>query len=114
MITGKTLIDWGFDPKGRGRSFGEAIEIAHLMSESGSDEDAIRATVGTLLPPAPPEIPLRTNSLPFNVFLEPENDVEQKNLDLVVEAMDKLVRVPTVEKAVVMPDACPAGIIPVG
>ncbi|TIW53857.1 MAG: RtcB family protein [Mesorhizobium sp.] len=113
-ITGKTLIDWGFDPKGRGRSFGEAIETANVMLESGSDEDAVRATVGTLLPPAPPEIPLRTNSLPFNVFLHPENDVEQKNLDLVVGAMDKLVRVPTVEKAVVMPDACPAGVIPVG
>ncbi|TIL63852.1 MAG: RNA-splicing ligase RtcB, partial [Mesorhizobium sp.] len=33
---------------------------------------------------------------------------------LVVEAMDALLRTPTVVSGVVMPDACPAGTIPVG
>jgi RNA-splicing ligase RtcB len=59
-------------------------------------------------------MPMRTNSLPMGVFLEPESPLEQDNLNKLVETMDALLRLPTVTAGVVMPDACPAGTIPVG
>lgn len=113
-ITGKTLIEWGFDPKGRGKWFGEAIEMANKEFAKGAPLAAVEELVRKMQPVPPPEIPYRTNKIPFEVFLEPETDDERQNLAAVITAMDELVRTPTVEKAVVMPDACPAGIIPVG
>lgn len=114
MITGKTLMEWGFDPKGKGKWFGTAIADANAMRNFGKSDDAIIRELKEREPQLPPEMPLRTNKIPFEVFLEPENEVEQENHDAVVRTMDELVRVPTVVKAVVMPDACPAGVIPVG
>lgn len=111
MITGKTLIDWGFKP---GPWFGEAIKMANAARASGLTDYQVQAGVRSMQPKEVPTISLRTNSIPFEVFVEPENDIERENLNGVIEAMDALVRVPTVEKAVVMPDACPAGVIPVG
>ncbi|RWB95612.1 MAG: RtcB family protein [Mesorhizobium sp.] len=115
MITGKTLIEWGFDPKGAGAWFGQAIKYAnHLHYHNGYNEEQIKAAVA-LMQPAPVEtLGLRTNSLPLNVYLKPESPLEQENLDKVVETMDALLRLPTVTAGVVMPDACPAGTIPVG
>jgi RNA-splicing ligase RtcB len=108
MITGKELIDWGFKP---GKWFAGAIEVAQRMERDGQSADAIFAYLQTL---QPVEIMPRTNRLPFSVFLEPESDIERENLALVTGAMDALMRVPTVQAGVVMPDACPAGTIPVG
>lgn len=61
-----------------------------------------------------PEMSYRTNTIPFSVFIDPENEIEQSNLDAVIRDMDALMRTPTIEAGVVMPDACPAGTIPVG
>ncbi len=108
MITGKDLVQWGFKP---GKWFPDAIEVAQAMERDGKNQDEIFAHLQTL---QPQDIELRTNSLPFSVFLEPESDIERENLALVTTAMDALMRVPTVEAGVVMPDACPAGTIPVG
>lgn len=108
MITGKELVQWGFKP---GKWFPDAIEQAQRMERDGRTPDEIFAHIQTL---QPGEIELRTNSLPFSVFLEPESDIERENLGLVTQAMDALMRVPTVVAGVVMPDACPAGTIPVG
>ena len=46
--------------------------------------------------------------------IEAETPEEADNVAAVTEAMEKLVLTPTVEAATVMPDACPAGSIPVG
>ncbi len=108
MITGKTLIDWGFKP---GKWFGSAIVTANVARRCGRDDAWIIEQLKTL---QPAEIPYRTNKLPFNVFLKPESDVEQENLVAVTRAMDELMRTPTIVSGVVMPDACPAGTIPVG
>jgi tRNA-splicing ligase RtcB len=108
MITGKDLVAWGFEP---GKWFPAAIAAAQRMESEGRNADEILAQVRAM---QPTEIPLRTNSIPFSVFLEPESDVERHNLALVTSAMDALMRVPTVEAGVIMPDACPAGTIPVG
>lgn len=108
MITGKDLVAWGFEP---GKWFPAAIAAAQRMEGEGRSADEILAHVRTL---QPADVPLRTNSIPFNVFLEPESEIERNNLALVMQAMDALMRVPTVEAGVIMPDACPAGTIPVG
>ena len=114
MITGKTLIDWGFNPKGKGKWFGGAIEMANRLRSEGYGDDSIRGVIRRSEPQLPPEIPLRTNAAPFNVFLEPENDAERDNLKAVVQKMDELLRVPTAVSGVVLPDACPTGDMPVG
>lgn len=111
MIDGKTLIGWGFSP---GKWFGEAIALAGSLERDGADVETIRAAIQTMEPPPVVEQEYRTNAIPFGLFLDAETDEERANLSAVVRDMDRLVRVPTVISAAVMPDACPAGIIPVG
>lgn len=108
VITGKTLIDWGFKP---GKWFGSALAFAQSMEAEGQSEDAIFAELQKL---QPVELLPRTNGLDFQVLIEPETQDEHDNVALVVKTMDELMRTPTIVKGVVMPDACPAGVIPVG
>ncbi|WP_068951706.1 RtcB family protein [Pararhizobium polonicum] len=63
-------------------------------------------------PQATDRPPLRTNTLPFGQFIEPETDDEIINVHAVIQHMDVLLRVPTISKAAVMPDACPSGSTP--
>lgn len=63
-------------------------------------------------PQAADQPPLRTNTLPFGQFIEPETDDEIINVHAVIQHMDVLLRVPTISKAAVMPDACPSGSTP--
>lgn len=110
MISGKELVEWGFIP---GKWFAGAIEVARRMDAAGESRDAIFDHVKTLVP-VTVELAPRTNSIPFKVFIDPENDVERENTAAVVATMDELMRLPTVVSGAVMPDACPAGTIPVG
>lgn len=112
MITGKTLVEWGFPA---GKWFKDGIKRANeLRGEGIPDQDIFNALQAMI----PVEIGMRTNKLPFDVLLEPENDLERSNLEAVVAHMDALMRVPTVVAGAVMPDACPSGqqegTIPVG
>lgn len=110
-FTGNSLIQWGFKP---GKWFGEAIDLANSLYDDGWNTKAIKDRIAELEPaPVVTQSP-RTNTLPFSVFLEPENDVERANLDQCIMQMDENMRVPTVRKGTVMPDACPAGPAPVG
>lgn len=112
MISGKTLIDWGFKP---GKWFPAAIETANRMRAQGASEDAILAAVQALMPV---EALLRTNRVPYGRFLDADTDAERDNAVAVAKHMDALMRVPTIVAGSVMPDACPAGAaegtIPVG
>lgn len=114
-IDGKTLIGWGFAP---GKWFSDAIRDANALAKTGMAESAIREHLAERQPVAPQEIPLRTNSIPFGLFLEPETDDEAENLAGVIRHMDALLRTPTIAAGAVMPDACPSGsaegTIPVG
>jgi hypothetical protein len=51
MISGKTLIAWGYKP---GPWFAAAIAAAEQARLSGADEQSIRALVGGLAPAPPP------------------------------------------------------------
>lgn len=115
MIDGRTLIAWGFKP---GRWFSEAIREANAMRDNGISDDLIFERLQMSQPPEPVEIMLRTNSIPFAMMIDAENDMERANVAAVVQHMDALMRVPTIKAGAVMPDACPAGnaigTIPVG
>lgn len=107
MITGKTLIDWGYP---QGPWFGAAIAAANVAARDGLDpHDAIKGAM------PPPVIPLRSvGSKPYHLNIRAEEAVEAENIVMVEETMRELMRVPTVEAGAIMPDACPAGEICVG
>lgn len=109
MITGKTLIEWGFEP---GPWFAEAIELANDLKAKHHSPDFVITEISKLQPAE--KIAARTNALPFAVLIEPQTDIERENVVLSIEAMDRLMRVPTVKAGAIMPDTCPAGTIPVG
>lgn len=115
MITGNTLIEWGFKP---GKWFADALIAANELRLQGVSDDEIRVKVDGIQEKLPPEIPLRGESLPFSQFIEPENADEVANVEAVVRHMEVLLRVPTIVGGAVMPDACPSGnapgTIPVG
>lgn len=102
-FTGKDLIALGYEP---GPHFQQMLKLANETGRCDHD------TLAHLLPAE--KVSLRTNSIPFANFLDPKTTDEWANFEAVTEAMDKLLRTPTIKKAAVMPDACPAGAIPVG
>ena len=111
-ITGETLIAWGLTP---GPWFKDMLAAAIRLRAQGADDAAIRAALSPL---QPVEAALRTNALPFGVFLDADTQAERENRDAVIRHMDALLRVPTLEAGALMPDACPSGAamgtIPVG
>ena len=113
-INGRDLIAWGFEP---GAWFKRAVAIANGMRAEGADDAAILAHLRDIEPSANP-IPMRTNALDFGVFLDAGTEAERANVAAVIRHMDALMRVPTIVKGAVMPDACPSGFaegtIPVG
>jgi RNA-splicing ligase RtcB len=113
MITGKTLIDWGFEP---GAWFAEGIAAAQAAAERGEDA---RAAVEAIAPKRVIETALGApGSVPYHLNIRAENDGDAENIAKVQEHMGELMRVPTIRAGAVMPDACPAGrepgTIPVG
>ena len=108
-ITGHHLIEWGFRP---GAWFKPAIDAGNDMLRNGYSLAYVEDEIRKMQPVAPVEMPLRTNSIPFHVFLDAENDHEQANKNAVIEHMDVLMRTPVVKDAAIMPDACPSGSAP--
>lgn len=119
MITGKTLIGWGFEP---GPLFKELIAHANDLRDGGGHDAAIIAALKDRVPPPLDPVLLRTNNIPFGDFLLDSVDVgnayEVANYTQVLQHMDALMRVPTLKHGAIMPDACPSGsalgTIPVG
>lgn len=107
-ITGRDLIAWGFKP---GKWFPEALEKANELRTNDADDETVIAAVRTF---QPIEVSMRTNGIPYSAFIEAETDDERENVAAVRRAMDALMRTPTIKAGAVMPDACPAGTIPVG
>ena len=112
MITGATLIAWGFRP---GAWFRDGIDTANRLQAEGADDAAVFAALQAL---APVETLMRTNSLPYGLFLDAETEDERANKVAVAAHMDALMRTPTIVAGAAMPDACPSasalGTIPVG
>lgn len=112
MITGYTLIEWGFAPS---KWFGRMLSVANQLRAEGADDETIKSVIERFRAAvAPQQVAYRTNAIPFRSFLDSQTADERANEESVVQAMDALLRTPTIEKAAVMPDACAAGVIPVG
>jgi tRNA-splicing ligase RtcB (3'-phosphate/5'-hydroxy nucleic acid ligase) len=113
-ITGRTLIEWGYQP---GSWFAKAIAAAEDARAKGATEAEIKAIVNGVVPPR--GLPIRAaGALEHRLNIRAETPEEQENLALVERHMIELMRVPTITAGAVMPDACPAGqapgTIPVG
>lgn len=106
-ITGKDLIAWGFEP---GKWFGGALLAANAAEDTGVSRDDIRSMVAKHFapPPVKKQFMRSTEESPdYGIFLSAETEIEKGLRETVELTMDELVRVPTVRRAAVMPDACP-------
>ena len=108
-ITGKHMIDWGFEP---GSWFKKALQDANTLHKAGYDHEFIKERMHGHAPLKIETLPLRTNTLPFTNFLAPSTEDEIVNHDAVVRHFDVLMRTPTIVKGAIMPDACPSGSAP--
>lgn len=117
MITGQTLIEWGYTP---GAWFKPAIAHANELRTAGRNDMEIVAALESFAPPLVESIKRRDHiDVPlWHVNLDVETPEEFANRESVQAHMLELMRVPTIKAGAVMPDACPAGsakgTIPVG
>jgi tRNA-splicing ligase RtcB (3'-phosphate/5'-hydroxy nucleic acid ligase) len=110
MITGKTLVAWGYAP---GAWFKDALAAAQAAEARGAGEDAIRAIVDEFAPRRIETVPLRpSGALTYHVNIRPETSDDAENIAHVSRHMSELMRVPTVVGGAVMPDACASGSAP--
>ena len=79
MITGKTLIGWGYQP---GPWFAAAIAAAETARAAGAGETAIRAIVeGFAPPPAPEPVPLHARGgLAYTLNIRAEEPEDADNI----------------------------------
>ena len=108
-ITGKTLIELGYQP---GKWFKEAIDYVNQHDLEG---EVLTDYLKSVAPP--PAILPREKGLDFHVNIAAENDVEAANVEQVLATMRELMKTPTLTDGAIMPDACPTGgkgQIPVG
>ena len=110
MITGKTLIGWGYKA---GPWFPRAIAAANERAGAGASEAEIRAVVDAIAPPVVATVALRAaGDLAHRINIRAEEPGDAENVASVERHMVELMRVPTVVAGAVMPDACPAGAAP--
>lgn len=106
--TGKDLIAWGLRP---GPWFKRAIEKANILNDAGYSEQEI---IKLLKHDEPEIIEARSEPVAYRSFLRAETGQEKINETAVLRDMDIVMSMPTVVEGAIMPDACPAGAIPVG
>jgi RNA-splicing ligase RtcB len=111
-ITGKHLIDMGYEPA---KWFGKAIEY---INNNEVPEDQLSLIIESFIPKndynvlVPHQQPVQ-----YDKFLDAVNEEELFNLISVEQTMDVVMMTPTVVSGAIMPDACPSGKIghiPVG
>jgi RNA-splicing ligase RtcB len=107
MITGKDLINLGYEPS---KLFKQAL--IHINANNLST-DAIRSYMDSIQP-----VHIKPHSEPigFHLNIRAETPDEFANFESVIHDMRSLLITPTLVSAAVMPDACPTGggEIPVG
>jgi RNA-splicing ligase RtcB len=111
IYTGHDLIKLGFAPN---KSFPKLLEIAN--SGTFDSDDSLKECLSSAYYTAPPTIPLQD---PSQVTIlrnidSGRNEYEQDNVRSVDRIVANLAVVPTVRQISIMPDACPAGNMPVG
>lgn len=113
-INGNTLINWGFTP---GPFFKDAITYANMLSDNGYNENEIIESIRRHVPKEPDTTSMREPgqgcTIRYNID-QPATPIEHDNFLGITKSVVELSRLPTVKGIAVLPDACPAGIIPVG
>lgn len=105
-MDGHQLIEWGFKP---GPVFGKALSMARTLEAEGRSPEEIRPMLHSAFPPEE-KIELRpADPSRLGVALEPVDELSRDNLEKVHSQMLGLTRIPVVERAAIMPDACPTG-----
>lgn len=107
-ITGNDLIEMGYRS---GKWFKEALVHVNAHELNG---DALRAYLDEA---QPVQIKPHGEAKPYAVNIVADSELEEINVQRVCDSMDALMKVPTLTKGAIMPDACPtgpAGHIPVG
>jgi hypothetical protein len=109
-ISGKELIARGWKT---GPELGAALRRANEVLSGGGNREEALAAAG--LPPAEPStLSLRAAPVELTAAVgAPETEEEAGNLAMVREHMSRLLRVPVVTAATVMPDCCPSGPSPI-
>lgn len=124
-FTGNDLIEMGFKP---GPGFGDLLKDINIALQGSKDltEDACHAVILEVVErhkqrrdaaaalKAKNVRPLLDPPVTVIYNIEAHTPEEKANLESVTKTMTLLAATPTVEWAAVMPDACPAGVIPVG
>jgi tRNA-splicing ligase RtcB (3'-phosphate/5'-hydroxy nucleic acid ligase) len=126
-FTGQDLIEMGITP---GPGFGVLLNSLNssLRDTKDMDEDTAYLILSTVVKEYKDAseaaeklriakmIPMLTRGTAAKVIynIVPQSEEEVANVDSVRSTMEQLVLTPTVVAAAVMPDACPAGSIPVG
>lgn len=112
VVTGKMLIEWGLKP---GKHFAKIIQAANATYEHEGSLEAARLTALSLQPSEKIRMKHEDPAL-FVSFLDGiDGDATSwTNLGNVERDMRALMALPTVHSGLIMPDACPAGVIPVG
>ena len=100
-VTGKTIQDMGYPPGPHIPAMVDALRNGATRSELDA------------LAPAPKR-QMRNEPEPVAKFIGSETTDEADNVEKVCADMSALMRVPTIRQGAIMPDACPAGTIPVG
>lgn len=99
-ITGKTLIDLGYQPS---RWFGSAINYAN---DNNLNTDQLHNYIRSIIPRVVKPLNAPIN---FHKNILADSNCDVKNIESVYNAMNALLTTPTVVNASVMPDACPTG-----
>lgn len=126
-FTGKDLIEMGIAP---GPNFGKILKHLNLAFQNIKDLDEAEADLILMevlssykqmeadaeAARTARRMPMLTRDTAVSVIYNiiPQGEDEVANVESVRETMEQLVLTPTVVGAAVMPDACPAGSIPVG
>lgn len=107
MISGKTLIDLGYQPS---KWFSSVIDYANT---NDLNTEQLHNHISSILPKVVEPL---YNPIDFHKNILADNEHELKNIESVYEAMNSLLTIPTAVDAAIMPDACPTGKdeIPVG
>lgn len=115
-ITGNDLLKAGFVS---GSVLGKALSYSKtLLSEGWSPEMAIREATRLFKGSEVEKLRLRAEALDVKVACTIDNDEEMSNLELSLNRIREISKVPVVERVALMPDNCPSGgewgSIPVG
>ena len=117
VINGNHLIEWGYKP---GPHFTRLLKVANHARGWGASDEVIQAILAKEDIPIPVEKKgLNEEGIPYASFVVTNDDEATKaNVEAVHAHMNVIMRLPTVVRGAVMPDACPAGTalgtIPVG